>query len=268
MTIKVMALDIDGTLLDDRKVLSAANREAVLMAQQQGIEVVLCTGRPIQGVQMVSELLRLPTDLSYYVAYNGSLVENWKDKTTIFSKQLSRQTAAMICRLIEPYSVDVHGFTEKGIISFKPEIASYTVRESYLSAAPLQYCEVSQLDRQTAFYKFMIVGEPEKLEQFYQVAHSELLQSVDCYFSEPHYLEVVPKGINKGAALQQLLTHLKLSTDQLLAIGDNYNDLEMLQLASVGVAMANSPQAIKDQSDHVTDSNNHSGVAAAIKHFV
>lgn len=263
--LKIIATDLDGMLLNSDLKLSERNREVLKKLKSQGVRIVLCTGRPFDGMKhLIGEL-----DLSgadYCVSYNGSLVQSCDGKEVLHEASISAYDFREIAAYFAGFGLGAHGMTRDKMYTYDKSIHPLTVRESYLGNLPITVLKDEDLVPEKII-KVMAVGNPEALEKAEQGFTKVTSASFSLNKSEAFYLEIMQDGDNKARALKILLDKLNLSSEQLMAFGNNLNDLEMLTFAQVGVAVGNAITELKEVSDFVTETNDHDGVAQFLEQY-
>ena len=116
--------------------------------------------------------------------------------------------------------------------------------------------------------KFLLSGEPERMQEVVKVMQDRFGSRLNVFRSDPYYVEILPKFVDKGVAVDKLIKHLDVKKDKVICVGDSYNDLPMLRLAGFGVAMGNAQDEVKEAADYVTESNDENGVARVIEKFM
>ena len=265
---RLIALDIDGTLARNDRTVSDYTLSTLVEAQQQGVRVVIASGRPTQGIVHVAEALQLQRFGGFVLAYNGGEIWNWQTQECLYAESLPDDIIPWLYRQTAASGFDLMTYCGRYIVT-----EARDNRYIEMSAARNRMV-VKSVDRflnaaERPLAKCMIVGEPpERLHAFEEQLQAGLRGRANAYRSEPFYLEVVPAGIDKGKCLSWLLRHLGLERRQLIACGDGYNDITMLKCAGLGVAMGNAQQAVKQAADYITLSNEADGVADVIRKFV
>lgn len=264
---KLIALDMDGTLLNSAKEISPENKAAISAARAQGVTVVLASGRPIEGMKTQLAALDMLTDNDYVLSYNASLVQKVKSETIIRSQILSGADAKVIAALAERYGVNIHAFSqEKGLIT--PAHNDYTDHESTITGMPITLIDFSELADDEKILKVMMVDVPAVLSAAIKQLPAALYSQFTIVQSAPFFLEFLNINSNKGIGVKALAEHLSLTADQVICMGDAGNDLHMIEYAGLGVAMGNATPDIKAIADHITLSNDEHGVAKVIQEFV
>ncbi|MGX7198607.1 sugar-phosphatase [Enterococcus nangangensis] len=269
MTIQLVTIDIDGTLLNDRREVLPRVKTAIQKAQQLGVKIVLCTGRPITGVQNLLKELAISGPEQYVVTYNGSLVQTAEGQTLV-SHALTYDDyleIEMTSRKI-PVPLHVHLGNPARLISTKRDINPYTVHESFLVSVPLAYRAPEEITPADKIIKMMYIDEAPQLEAALKHLPPHFYEKYTCVRSAPFFFEILNKKASKGQALMDLANQLNIPLSATMAIGDNENDLSMIETAGLGVAMGNGIDLVKEQADFITTSNEEAGVAYALEKFV
>ena len=272
MAIRLIALDLDGTLLTSEKTISPGDRAAVEEAIARGVVVVLVTGRPAQGVPQ--EVLDLP-GVRYVVSSNGATIRDVITGEFLLETHLAAETALEVLAASDHVPMIREAF-RAGVGYLSQE--DYDVLCARYEGAMLAYVLDTRQVVPGTLADFLR-DDPRPIEELFFLTDSEetkldlqrtlsALPGIAFADPFPRDLEVMAGGIDKGEGLRFLLDRLGVATDQAMALGDGGSDLPMLRLAGVGVAMGNSTQAVKDGADWVTSSCDENGVARAIEKFV
>ena len=267
---KMLVTDMDYTLLNKEKKVSDRNREALRRAMEKGVHMVVATGRIYTSARIYAKLLGLDTPI---IASNGALIKD--ASKTIFRDILSQDTVREMLRLCHKYGVYCHFFTENTIYSEK------------LINVSLRYTEWNKYMGEEDQVKIRIVDDGEEIVE---AAKTEVLKAVvfdeddekiqklrdgimetgivSVSQSMKHNLEVMNKGVNKGNAVRILAQMYGINREEIIAIGDNENDISMIEYAGLGIAMGNAEELLKRAADHVTGDYQEDGVAEAIEKFI
>ncbi|MFS0653870.1 sugar-phosphatase [Bacillus sp. 179-C3.3 HS] len=265
---KLVAIDMDGTLLNDQHMVPDAAFEAIQQAKAEGIKIVLCTGRPIGGVHRYLKELQLDQEGDFVIAYNGALVQNSHTNEVVSELTLSHDDLTSLYELSRQLDTPMHYFDSARLYSPNRDISEYTVLESYLTKLPLQYLPVEEADPSMKLPKMMYVDHPERLEKTIQAIPSDVKDRYMMVKSTDYFLEILHPDVSKGNAVKLLASKLGISREEVMAIGDNGNDLSMIEYAGCGVAMDNAIDDVKAIADVVTKSNNEAGVAHILHELV
>ncbi|WP_026505691.1 Cof-type HAD-IIB family hydrolase [Butyrivibrio sp. NC3005] len=268
MNYRAIALDLDGTLTNSKKEVSKRNKDAVKMAAQKGIKIIIATGRPTPGVTKISHVLELDKVGGYVLAYNGGLIIDCKSGEVVRRETIPTEYYHTIVSSARRHGVTALTYDSEGIIT-ENDKDEYAHIEARINGIPVK--KVFQLDRVAAndpVVKFLIVGEPKKLKPVYDDLKEKMEGKVTIFYSEPYFLEVMPNGIEKASSLELLLNKLDIDRKYLMACGDGFNDIPMLKYAGLAVAMENAQEETKQWADFIAPSNDEDGVGIAIEKFI
>ena len=271
MAIKMVAIDIDGTLINDKREITPRTVAAIKKASQQGVKIVLCTGRPMTGVTAYLKQLGLnDRDDEYVVSFNGGLAQTTSGQVMVDESMAFDDYADWENYCLKE-SVHSQLETRDYIYTTNQDISKYTVYESDLVDMPIRYRSLDEMARirdQYVIAKAMMVDEKDVIDRALANLPEELASRFSIVRSEDFYLEFMRKGVSKGQALDMLCKELGVAASEVMALGNAQNDNSMLEFAGHGVAMGNSIPETLAVADDVTADNNHDGVAAAIDKYV
>jgi HAD-superfamily hydrolase, subfamily IIB len=261
---KLLVLDVDGTLLNDKKEISKYTHASLMKAQNTGIRVVLASGRPTCGVKPVAETLELEKYGGYYMSYNGSKIFDASSGQLIYEKSVEPEIMPFLQKEAGKYGLAMFTYNRNIILTDSPD-NKYIRQEAELNK--MQIVETKQFSDDPGFtiHKVMMVGEPEKLIPLEKRMQKRLNGTVNVFHSEPYFLEFAPENIDKANTLGVLLDKINVSANEIIAIGDGTCDYGMIQLAGLGIAMGNAQTSVKACADYTTLSNNEDGVAVAVE---
>lgn len=265
--VKMLALDLDGTLTNAEKQITPAVRKSITQVVSKGVYVVLASGRPIPGMAHVADDLELHKTGGYVLSNNGSKIVEWKTKAVVFESTIPHQAVVAACRAAHEYGVDALVYDEYGLFSENPD-ARYVEKERFNNSA--HATKVRDLLKTITWEpnKMMVVGEPEELKPVLMYLENELAGVANVFLSEPYFIEITPLGIKKDAAILLLAKKLNIELANVMACGDGLNDIPMLQVAGIAVAMENAYDETKQHADWIAPSNEDDGVAAAVEKFI
>lgn len=264
---EIIALDLDGTLTNREKVVTPRTRDAIMELQKRGKQVVLASGRPTMGVMPLAKELKLPEYHGFILSFNGGMIIDCSTGETIFSRMLPVEANSRIMELAFDNQVAFLTYEGDRLITNDAE-CPYCMIESTINHAELVEVEdiLSYVNFQVP--KFLFADEGGYLAMVEPRVKAALGKNFSVYRSDPYFLEILPRGIDKGQSLERLLERLGLPREALIACGDGYNDLSMIQYAGLGVAMENAVLPVRKEADYVTASNNEDGVAEVIEKFM
>lgn len=269
--IKLLAIDMDGTLLNEEKHIDTPQKEAVQKAIEAGIKVVLCTGRPLFGVLPVYGELELEKyNLDEYVILNNGCslrkTTNWE---LLDNKEITREDVVYLDKLRKGYNLDLTVSNDDDYFVVGDKANKYTIEDGklvYVDIKPISLEEATS--GKHTFFKSMYLGEEEEIQRFKNDNENLLKDKYDAVLSQIHIFEMLPFGTNKAAALKELAEKLGIEREEIMTIGDGNNDVEMLEFAGIGVAMGNGTESAKKAANYVTDTNENHGVAKAIEKYI
>jgi len=264
---KLIALDLDGTLLNSQREISIENQLAIAAAQAKGVKVVLVSGRPTEGVIKHARTLNMHSDEDYLLSYNAALIQTAKTHQVIYQQALTGKAAKTVAQLADASGLYVHAFSpQRGLMT--PVHNQYTALESAVSGMMVSVGDFADLADDEPILKAMIVADPDKLLAFIKQLPASVYAQFTVMQSAPFFLEFLHKKSNKGIGVKALADHLSITADEVICIGDAGNDEHMIAYAGLGVAMGNATKEIKALAQYTTSTNNEHGVAQVIHEFV
>lgn len=266
MSYKMIVLDLDDTLLRDDHSISARTKDALMKAQENGVKVVLASGRPTFGMLPIADELSLAEYGSFILSFNGGKIINYATKEELFNSTLPLTAVKNLYELSQREGVYIHTYVGNEIIA--EEGNQYTSIESKLTKLPIKLVNSFVEGVQEEVVKVLMVGDPDKMKAVEAKLQKELAEEFSVMRSKPFFLEFTEKGVTKGTSLNHLIQKCGIKQEEVIAIGDSYNDQEMIEFAGLGVAMGNAPDDIKAIANHVTDTNMNDGVAKVVEEFV
>jgi Cof subfamily protein (haloacid dehalogenase superfamily) len=266
--IELIAIDMDGTLLNPAHKLTPRVKQTIAQARAMGVRIVLTSGRPVSGLAPFLDELGINGAEDYCIACNGGLVQRLGDGHRVVEFPLSFADFVYVEQVARDLGVHFQALDGKRLYTPNQDISPYTVVDSHLSHVPLSYRAVQDMDPDMTFIKLMMVDEPAVLDEAIQRLPAELIERFAVLKSATFFLEVFDHRAGKGPSLQKLAEHLGIDRSRVMAIGDQENDLTMLRFAGTSVAMGNAIESVKATALHETATNAEDGVALAIERFV
>ena len=270
MDTKILFTDLDGTLLNRKKEITAENDAAIDRALTAGHKVVINTGRPLCGCMAQIRELGLEREGCYAITYNGGLIYDCYTKKTLYKKGIPLAYVRHIFSETQRRGIYCQTYSDESLLTLcdTEELQYYTSRThtpyqidpdllSHLTEAPVKLLAID-----------LKLGR-EVLDLYRQEMADWAEGKVSIFYSSQFYLEHVAYGISKGAAIQILCDHLNIPLSNTIAAGDEENDIDMIRKAKIGVAMSNAIPVVKECADYITVHDcDHSGIAEVIKHFM
>lgn len=267
MAYDMIVLDLDGTLTNSEKVITKKTKDALMRVQEEGIKLVLASGRPTPGIEPLAKELRMDEFEGFILSFNGAKIIDYQKKEVIYNKTLPVEWIDPVYQEALACDIGILSYSDQEII-LGNGIDKYNQLESAINHIP--FIEVEHFPSYLTFpvNKCLLTGDPEKIAAAERVFSAKFGENLNIYKSEPYFLEIMPLRIDKAYSLSKLLDYLGLTRKQMICCGDGYNDLSMIQYAGLGVAMANAQDAVKTEADFITLSNDKDGIAYVIEKFI
>lgn len=259
---RLIVTDIDGTLVDGNQQISATNKEAIRRFQEAGGMFSLATGRVEDAALHYVEQLQIRCPV---ILYNGGKIVDFTRKETLYEQALLTSEAYDSLIIAEQLNIDMVIYTNDGIWTrrISDVIHEYMQKDQVRCHV---YDDIHDFKDLTV-YKILLIRKNEQFEDVVEQLKMNKKMKSRLVRSEPTYLEILPQGVTKGNALAMLASSMNIPLEQVIAIGDNLNDLEMIEQAGWGVAVDNAHQELKGVADYVSRSNIDDGVAEVIERF-
>lgn len=267
--IKLVASDIDGTLLNSDKKISYRTIETVEKLKQMGVHVVLCSGRPVSGVMPHLKKLGLTDHDNYVITFNGAKSSNVTNTKVIKTHPLGYDDFVKFHDLAQRLGFGMQVVTLKSeIFTTSANISKYTVRDAFNTNMQIKYRPADLISPDIEIAKIMFVDDPTRISKLGGQLPKEILTDYYAVRTGSWSFEFMNKDASKGNALMDLCEYLGIDPAETMAIGDQNNDLTMLEKAGIGVAMANGNDLVKKTADVLTPSNDDDGVAQAMERYI
>lgn len=287
---KLLAIDLDGTLLNSYGEISSENINALEKAKEKGVKIVLASGRVVKSVETLANELDLDDNI---ICGNGAVIYNRKNKEIIFNKFISKSKILQIINICEENSIYYNVYTSNTIIGkslnynllfYNYENAKKTeenktriniVQDIYKYVQESEqdnYLKINIADSNKIIFDNIIkrlknIKDVDVLDVGHMskkfIEHGNQVIPVEYY-----YTEVTSSNVDKWSAIQYLIDQYGIDKSEVIAIGDNINDISMIENAGMGVIMGNGAPYIKQKSDMVVSNNNENGVAEAIEKLI
>ncbi|MDT8715372.1 HAD family phosphatase [Clostridium sp. 19966] len=271
MNYELCLCDMDGTLLNSKDIISKENEAALKKLQQNGVEVIIASGRVDLMVKSFIKQLDLK---GHVISCNGGLIRNITTGEIIYSKEIAPNLSKMILNYCMDFNINFLVYTANMVYSNRnnPRATKFENLNKILDKdlqLPIGYIDstsIEIIDNINVLKILMVCDDNEQVKllqnKFSHFAELTVVSSANCL------LDIMAANISKGNALKILIDKLGISREKVIAFGDNYNDLEMLQYAGMPIAMENSVEEIKKVGKYITKSNDESGIAYAINNFI
>lgn len=264
---KLIALDMDGTLLTTEKKISEKTKVAIKAAEAKGVKIVLASGRPLLGINRSLEELELLKDDDYVLSFNGGLVQNTKTGEIVSKVSLKGSDLKYIYEISRNLNINIHAFSAKdGLIT--PKNSQYTEHEAEINGIDINIKDFNEIEDEEDIIKVMMIDPQEILDPAIEKLPGEIYEKYSVFKSSPFFLEFTHKEVDKGLGLKKLGEYLGIKKEEIIACGDAGNDLSMVKYAGLGVAMDNAVPEVKAAANFITGSNDEDGIAMVIEKFI
>lgn len=265
MSIRLVAMDMDDTTLRDDRTISERVVQAVQNARKQGVHVTFATGRMPASVKPYIQQLGLDVPV---ITYNGAMIQEALSGKVLYRKVIPIETAREIVNWLLQQDIRFHVYLKDQI--FVEKMNDWSRQYARATLVPVEETNLQErlATEEDGVEKILLFGEPEMTVAWANEIHLRYEGRVRSTKSKPHFLEIIHSTVNKGAALASLAERLGVKREEVLAVGDSLNDIEMIRYAGIGVAMGNARQEVKEAADVVTATNQDDGVAQAIEKYV
>ncbi|MBI9103904.1 MAG: HAD family phosphatase [Spirochaetales bacterium] len=261
--IKLIMMDMDGTLLNSMGRVSDENKRALKAAEASGVGITVVTGRMLRASAWVAEELALSLPIS---TYNGGLISApFPPHEEKAHYRLNDKQSRDVIKLLRPFNTHINAYINDDLFveEKSPEIIEYS------RTRDAEYSVVGNFETIPSMEctKLLIIEKDlEKMKEIKAI----LIEKADAeiFQSAPDFCEVLPKGINKGTVVDFFANYLGIETSRIMAMGDQENDISMIEKAGIGIAMGNARDEVKAKADWVSSSNQEDGVARAVKKFI
>lgn len=269
LDIKLVALDLDDTLLNDERQISDGNVSALRECAERGIYVVLCSGRAEDAILPFVRRLEIAGKEAgkFIIAINGCSIFDMHKREQIFCRKVESDILLRTNQIAESWGLKSEVYTPDTI--YYAEETKWTKLDVDLCGLKGAKVENYEEFLKQGFTKMLVPGEPEELQKLQKVLRQEFGERAVIFTSKPYFLEILPPNCGKGEAVEWLSNKLGFGVEKTMGFGDSMNDESLIRMAGVGVAMKNGLAEIKEIADYVTEEdNNHDGVGEFLRKYV
>ena len=267
--IKLVAIDMDGTLLNSKKELLEETKQYFKDFHKKETEtlLVLCTGRPETGIRPYLKDLGYLEENHYIISQNGASIYESQTGKRVMDAFVDSTAIQKWIELGKKHGISVMGAGVDYYYSFDEDPTEWMEFDVKLVSGKLKRIPTKE-SLNTDFYKILLMGDEEQLNEFETFIPQEWRDEFYVVRSQKYLVEVLTKGVNKAFGLEKLAQKLNILPSEIAAIGDAANDIEMLEYAGLAIAMGNASEEVKSISDIVTDTNENNGVIKAIDQLI
>lgn len=264
MKYKMIALDLDGTLKNSQNQITAKTKEALLRCQQAGMIVVLASGRPTPGLRHEARELELARYGGILLSFNGARVYDIRHDRVIFEKVVSKTDADQMYDRAKQYGLACMTYKGNFILTEDDE-DQYVQIEKRINDMQILHTDHFKTAFDHDVNKVLLTGDPAYVATIEAEFKAPFENKLSIYRSSPFFIEIMAQHVDKAASLAKLLAAFEMNKDELIAFGDGFNDISMIEYAGLGVAMGNAQEPVKQAADMVTLSNDEDGIAVALE---
>ena len=283
---KLIAIDLDGTMLNSYGVVTENTKNAIKRTIQKGIDVIIASGRPIDSIKTIANEIG---SKNYFIAGNGALIYDIQKDENLYENYLNKEKVLEIIKMCEENSISYNVYTDKTILAkalkynvlyyYKENLKKPEDKQTHINIVENMYDYISKMNEEK-FLKITICDENKSvfqsiIKKLNEIENIEVLdvshmsrkviqQGTEEIPIEYYYTEISSKNVDKWYAIEYLISKLNIEKEEVIAIGDNINDKKMIEEAGLGIAMGQSSPLIKEVADDITSSNEEDGVATAL----
>lgn len=264
---KVLVLDIDGTLTTSDKRISPATKAAIQKIMAEGHSVILASGRPTPGMRRYEKELELEKYGGYLLSFNGAKIIECRTGEIVYQRLLPLSMIPSLYAYAKEKSCGLITYLGDQVISaFEQD--EYIELESRINQMPIHVVEHFKEYVDFEINKCLMTATIDRAPAIEAELREKYKEVASVYRSEPFFIEVMPKDVDKATSLDRMLANIGMSREDAICCGDGFNDISMIQYAGIGVAMGNAQEAVKEVADYVAATNDHDGLVEVIEKFI
>ena len=266
MKYKLIALDLDGTLKNSKNAITQKTKDALIQAQKLGVKIVLASGRPTPGLRHEDQELELEKYGGFLLSFNGASIIHAKTKEVIYEQTLTIDQAKRAYDRAKEYHLACITYEDDVLVTEDIDNV-YVCAEAQINDVDKKKVSFKE-NLKDPIYKVLLTGDPEYVASIEEEFKKPFQDELSIYRSAPFFIEVMAQGIDKAASIDRLAKYLGIKQEEVMAFGDGYNDLSMIEYAGLGVAMANAVDGVKERANVVTLSNDEDGIAYMLSKYI
>jgi len=267
---KLLAIDMDGTLLNSKGHVSPENRQALsnFITHAAGT-IAICSARPLNTLLKLLDTQQILHLVRYVAGFNGGQIFDCMENRLLFERVMTEAEMRDVNEAVKLKLYDHHFFTANKILHHtdKP-VSQYSRYEANVFGLPLETYSLTEIYNANDIFKITLCEDEFSIPLLQKKIEQHLPVGIDCMVTGANYIDIQPVGIDKGCVVDKIKTLLKLNVKDVIAIGDQQNDMPMFNAAGTKIAMGNAVKALQQVADVVTLDNDQHGVAYAIKHLI
>ncbi len=263
---KLVVLDIDGTLVNSEKKVTEKTKEYIKRATEKGVKFIIASGRTPYGILPIAKEIELEKIGGYVLAFNGGMCMNCETMEVLYETDIQRAEITKLYEYAMENKIPLMTYNKENLY-ISSEETKYTELEARINHLNVIKSDDFVKDITFDFPKTIFTDEGEILAKHEPIVR-EMFPNLEVFRSEPFFLEVCPPNIHKATGIAKIIDILGVKQEEVIAIGDGFNDVTMIKYAGLGVAMGNAHDDIKAIADYVTISNDEDGVCKVIEEFI
>lgn len=267
MKYKIIALDLDGTLKNSENKITPKTKEALIECQKRGLTVVLASGRPTPGLRHEASELELEKYGGILLSFNGARVYDIKNDKVIFEKVVTKPMADAMYDRAREFGLCCMTYEGMDILT-EDEHDKYVQVEGNINDMHIQHTDNFKGAFDHDVNKVLLTGEPDYVASVIDEFKAPYENELSIYRSAPYFIEIMAQNVDKAASLAKMCEALNVTKDEMIAFGDGFNDISMIEFAGLGVAMGNAQDVVKEKADLITLSNDEDGIYEVLKQYV
>ena len=266
--IKLITIDVDGTLVTPLKRLKRKNIIEIDRARDMGVHIALASGRPFHSMERYIEKLGLMQEGHFSVCQNGSYIVDNGTKKWISGSFQTVEDLIHLDELMKPFDVEVSAMDDVGFYTRHKKPSFYTKASALINRLDLETVAYEDIPEDAHFGRFLVLGSSSSIKNVLKNMPKDLREDYYAVQTAPFQIEVMNKNANKGSAVRQLAKNLGIEACEIMSIGNEKNDIPMLEQTGFPVAMENAVDKLKKHAKFITKSNLQSGVGYAIQRLI
>lgn len=268
MKYKLIATDMDGTLLDDNHKLTNGNIEAIVNIQKKGVKFVLASGRPSFAMFEQAKQLKMDENGGYVLAFNGGQLIDMSNNEIVFHEGLTKNDIEIVYQISKELEIPMVLYFEDTVYATKnTKLTKYEADQCNMKLVEFENLEKLYELGITETTKCMLIDEPEKIKEAEKYMENNYNDKYFFAISKPIFLEIANKNVNKGKTLKKLGEILNIEMEEMIAVGDSGNDIPLLEVSGMPVAVENAISEIKEISKFISTNNNNDALKTVIENF-
>lgn len=267
MDFKMVCLDIDGTLLNSKHMISENTKKVIYrITEEKQIPIILVSARMPKGILFLQEELNI---IQPIICYSGSLIQS--NNTTLLNNTISLSDVKPIYGIMKELNIHVSLYrNNEWYVEEMDEWAQQESEITNIKPTIIKFADLFSIwtQKNSGPNKILCMSSSSNIKELNKKIQEYHFDKLNVYPSKPTYLEIMPISATKTSAIEFLCKRFNISKSQVIAIGDNYNDMDMIKFAGLGIAMGNAPDEVKKCADDITFSNDDDGVAKALEKYI